>query len=971
MAGVKDQQMKEITERLEQGVKEMFTSEMYTKYLQTMSQFHRYSFNNTLLIAMQKPEATLVAGYQAWQKKFKRQVKRGEKGIQIIAPTPIREKEVVEKVDPVTNELVIGADGRPETEEVENIIPRFRVTTVFDVSQTYGEPLPQLETPELMGNVENYEVFLQALREISPYEIQFEEIEDGAKGRCRHTDREIIIQQDMSESQTMKTAVHEVAHAKLHNQDVMEELGETKDRTTKEVEAESVAYTVCQYFGLDTSDYSFPYIAGWSGDKDMKELRTSMDTIRKTAGEFIDSMTEAMQRLMREQQQQHLQDTDLVLEYALPQEEGYCYFVVRRMEKAGLAVQLASYQELYGESHEKELDVFLQEQGAEVIPWFDSNGLQVEYPVSFYDLAFDLTNGITDAEELPAMSYATMLIDRAEYGKTLFEAEDRNLIVNYAYKFGDKEAVKTLVDDMLAALEASDSRLFREVCGKAQAEIDALDERAVADNDSGRVNEKLYLSGKDDRYAIYQIAGGTKGRDYQFMGMDFINSHNMTVDAADYRFIYGGRLSEQDTLDSLYERFNINHPADYTGHSLSVSDVVVIQRDGETKAYFVDSIGYAELPDFIPRRLHEAEMNRKREDSAITFDTTDVEIEQHEGLWHPVDKIEIADEIFYLMRHNEYGDSVAAVILSADGELVAQELENGFDRGALEAIREYLADKGIAWEPEMQELGAEEKTYPPVYRESLTYAMEHASADEYLDSRKLTIDCKKAVEAAIKEKFDGMHLADDAVDSVLAEYGSERLSFVLACTVQHKMDDGRFSRDTKAWAEGISVPENTDRGRDMTMDYVVESHPAVLDGFIGMAREKFKGLEQAQDRNDSKVSIARFYVVNDAYGVKAEREYQYFRDLDAALTAYAALPNHLDKQLGMESTENVPSRMSLINCRNGIEELNDIKAVSLSGKWENPETEASLSQAKEFMKERDTEIAYQMGSGYFYIHFLQ
>ena len=260
-----------------------------------------------------------------------------------------------------------------------------------------------------------------------------------------------------------------------------------------------------------------------------------------------------------------------------------------------------------------------------------------------------------------------------------------------------------------------------------------------------------------------------------------------------------------------------------------------------------------------------------------------------------------------------------------------------------------------------------EKDYPPVYRESLIYAMEHAAADEYLDSRKRNIGCKRAVEAAIRENFDGRHLNGTVADAVLEEYGEERLSYVLACTVQHKQYDGRFSRDTKEWAAGILVPENVDRGRDMNLDYVVESHPAVLDGFIGIAREKFKEREQAQALDAQKVSIARFYVVNDAYGVKAEREYQYFPVLGAALTAYADLPNHLDKQIGMESTDNPPSRMSLINCRNGIEELNDIKTVSLDGRWVNTQTEAALKRAKEFLKERDTEIAYQMGSRYFSI----
>lgn len=227
------------------------------------------------------------------------------------------------------------------------------------------------------------------------------------------------------------------------------------------------------------------------------------------------------------------------------------------------------------------------------------------------------------------------------------------------------------------------------------SEHDLTVERKKTENAIGRANESLYLSGTDNRYAIYQIAGNAKGREYAFMRMDFVTSHGMTVQGADYAYIYGGLLSENDTLDSLYQTFNINHPENYTGHSLSVSDVVVVQRNGEAKAYYVDSFGFKELPDFVQQRIQEAEMNRKREDSMITLDTTGVEIEQHEGLWHTVDKMEIENEIFYLMRHNEYGDSVAAVILNADGELVAQDLENGFDQGAVEAIREFLKEKGV------------------------------------------------------------------------------------------------------------------------------------------------------------------------------------------------------------------------------------------------------------------------------------
>ena len=232
-----DKKLKEITERLEQGVKEIFTSERYTEYLDTMSKFHNYSFNNTLLITMQKPDATLVAGYQAWHKKFNRHVKRGEKGIQIIAPTPVKEKQEIEKIDPDTQEPIIGEDGQPETEIVEMVIPRFRVATVFDVSQTEGEPIAELDVPELTGSVQFYDIFMEALQDISPVPVRFMKIDGEAKGYYHQTEKYIAIKTGMSNLQSMKTGVHEVAHAILHDNDVMDADGIIKGKTAKEVEA--------------------------------------------------------------------------------------------------------------------------------------------------------------------------------------------------------------------------------------------------------------------------------------------------------------------------------------------------------------------------------------------------------------------------------------------------------------------------------------------------------------------------------------------------------------------------------------------------------------------------------------------------------------------------------------------------------------------------------------------------------------
>ena len=487
MANNIEKQLKEISERLEQGVKEIFTSERYTEYLNTMSKFHNYSFNNTLLITMQKPEATLVAGYQAWQKKFNRHVKRGEKGIQIIAPAPIREKQEIEKIDPVTKEPVIGDDGQPETEIVEMVIPRFRVTTVFDVSQTEGEPIAELEVPELTGSVQFYDTFMEALQNISPVPIRMMNVEGDAKGYYHQTEKYIAIKEDMSNVQTMKTGVHEVSHALLHDREVMDAEGVLKDQTTKEVEAESIAYIVCNHFGLDTSEYSFTYIASWCESRDMKALKASMDTIRKTSAEIIGNIEEQMHELERE------------------------------------------------------------------------NIMQYE----------------------------------------------------------EKEASATRQEKL---------------------EQDSAE----------KIDETLLFHGESGRFAIYQMDTGGE-HTYQFMGFESAKKLGYTIEGKDYRMVYAAPWTPTITLEDIFERFNINRPNDFHGHSLSVSDVIVINRTAETKAYYVDSFGFEELPDFVQQRMEMLENNHTR-------------------------------------------------------------------------------------------------AYPPVYKGTLAQAMEERDVDAYLDSRKLNIDCKKAIE---------------------------------------------------------------------------------------------------------------------------------------------------------------------------------------------------------------------------------
>ena len=446
MAGNREQQMYEITKQLEEGVKALFTSERYTEYLKTMSKFYNYSFNNTVLIALQRPEATLVAGYSAWQKNFHRQVKKGEKGIQIIAPSQRKEKELVEKFDPETNEPILGPDGQPETEVVEHVVSDFRVVRVFDISQTYGEPLPELAIPDLTGQVQNFPLFLQAVKELSPVPIRFGETEGEAKGYYSNKKKEIVVKEDMSESQTIKTLIHEIAHAKLHDREVLEQTGEEKDQRTKEIEAESIAYTVCQYFGLDTSDYSFPYIAGWSDNLKMWELRTFMDAIRRTAGEFIKELEEKMKEL----------ETDRSERDGIRNEKE---------TKIGMdtkAVELEQHEGLWHTVEEVEIEkehFYLMEHneyGASVAPVLVNGDGKV--------VAQDLENGL-DQEAVKAIRE---YLEEKEIAKKQEKVETSNASL---FEEAEREAAKTLLLEEGADLTACrkiDSEMLQEQVERAE-----------------------------------------------------------------------------------------------------------------------------------------------------------------------------------------------------------------------------------------------------------------------------------------------------------------------------------------------------------------------------------------------------------------------------------------------------------------------------------------------------------------------
>ena len=496
---VQGKDMDSIMQSLESGVEELFTSNRYQEFLKTMAKFHNYSFNNTMLIAMQRPDATLVTSYKNWQS-MGRQVMKGEKGITIIAPAPykkMKEKEVLDE----NQRPIMGTDGKPKTEQVEVTVPHFKAVTVFDIAQTSGEPIQTLAPELLTSAVQDFDSFMQAIQKISPVPIRFDEIDGNANGYYHNADKEIVIKKGLSESQTLKTAIHETAHAKLHDKEIMESLGVEKDRLTKEVEAESVAYCVCSSFGLDTSDYSFPYIAGWSSSREMKEMKASMDVIRKTAGEMIDQLTEELEIILEEKQK-----TELHEKYGI---------LVDALEAAG-------YRYDYRESEPGH--IVLAPDGTHEIAGY---------------LQFESWGDIKD-----------WLEDTIAEGTDISERVDRAL---YPFKFD-----YTLEEEM-----------FR---------------------------------GNGDRYAIYHVDEGTPGKQHLFMNMAMVIEDGITIDAANYKCVYSGRLHENEKLDDLYAMFNDNPPADYKAHSMSVSDVIITNRGGDMQAYYVDRFGFAELPDFAAQR---------------------------------------------------------------------------------------------------------------------------------------------------------------------------------------------------------------------------------------------------------------------------------------------------------------------------------------------------------------------------------
>ena len=541
------EKLKEITDRLEQGIAELFDSERYREYLKVMSKFHNYSFNNTLLIAMQKPDASLVAGFSAWKNNFGRNVMKGQKGIKIIAPSPFKIRQEVEKIDPHTQKPIIGKDGKPVTEEKEVKIPAYKVVSVFDVSQTEGKELPDIAVDELTGDVDRYKDFFAALEKTSPVPIAFENIGGGSHGYYHLEDKRIAINEGMSELQTLKTAIHEIAHAKLHDIDLNAPKDEQQphiDRRTREVEAESVAYTVCQHYGLDTSDYSFGYVAGWSSGRELSELKSSLETIRSAAAEIINSIDENLAELQKAQDKEQTagqEQTTREGQEAAPQPEAPAKADTAGKEQPEAAAP--------GKSGAQE------KAGAAPKEAFT--------PETIYRVR---RNPYSDSRENSHLlqAYVTQENGRAKMGDVLYT--------------GTPEKCRELMGQLKGG-ELTEGDV-KQLYAKAQ--------------------ETAQTAGQDkDTFSIYQIKGGDETRDFRFEPYDRLQAAGNVVDRANYELVYTAPLAPETSLEDIYTRFNIDHPKDFKGHSLSVSDVVVLHQNGQDAAHFVDSVGFRQVPEFL------------------------------------------------------------------------------------------------------------------------------------------------------------------------------------------------------------------------------------------------------------------------------------------------------------------------------------------------------------------------------------
>lgn len=659
------ERLQQITAGIEQGIKELFESEKYIRYLSVMSRFHRYSVNNTMLIYMQKPDATLVAGYNKWKNQFERHVKKGEHGITIIAPTPFKKKIEEQKLDPDTKAPMLDQDGKVIMEEREVEIPMFRPVKVFDVSQTDGKPLPELAS-SLSGNVQNYEAFMETLRRSAPVPLSVEPMAANMDGYFSPDQQRIAIRAGMSEVQTVSAAVHEIAHSKLHNYAKVQkeaarasdkEPPKKKDRNTEEVEAESISYAVCQYFGIQTGENSFGYIATWSQDKTLPELRASLETINKAAGELIADIDRHYKEICKErgidltaqpEQAMPQQATEEIPATPEPSAE-YREALLVLDDTTYLHVQPCDTgwdYTLYDAATRKQLDggqldapeLPLSTAALKICEMHGMGGQSIRYaPLSMIETLQEAAVQQMQAAAQAAVPEVTQLPDVLEQTLDEYPMPDPTLTQDDLEKCGYLDSdLLPLSKERAYELMAQDLTVYMVQQGENPAmafdtaDLDAhdgifavtreewedspsFDAQVKERMDHQQEREQAFLNHKGDCYAIYQVKHTDELRDIRYEGLEWIKSIGRTVQRDNYDLVYTAPLTPGDlkgsVLDNLEYRFNNEHPADYRHPSMSVSDIVAIKQDGKVSCHYCDSFGFQQIPGFLPDNpLKSAEM---------------------------------------------------------------------------------------------------------------------------------------------------------------------------------------------------------------------------------------------------------------------------------------------------------------------------------------------------------------------------
>ena len=858
-----------------------------------------------------------------------------------------------------------------------------------------------------------------------------------------------------------------------------------------------------------TSDYSFPYVASWASGKEIKELKDSMDTIRLTAADFLEKLETAVaersaermtamqyaEKLIADKEQEKTifddEQRNLIVNFAFKLDDRAA---TEELVK-GLAAALAEddkeeVNRLMYDAQEKIENLpdgmiglsemhdygYLKD---DVLPLTKEAALEWHRAgEKIYPLFSDGTAGEFASKEQIAQHDGIFGIRTDVWKSILLEQQESYLEDDFTYPqfpFSPitREQALQLYDEGKQIYLVRTSLRPTIVTERAEIERGSdVFQIATADLELEKSREDSLLQGSEKQFGIYQITERDPEHDYRFMGLDYVEKKGMTVARADYDLIYAAPLTDKDTLDGIFERFNIQRPADFTGHSLSVSDVVVLNDGSTVKAYYVDSIGFAELPDFFKERnmnlqkenllneeLQEIEIfdkpglfsngrlrdedvpeglyrydlrgsdydpgqpitvektvvvnhaasvlmaeeldlgaegrlelgeeglnftgaeltvrefmeeQQQKRSGLIHGDSDHIAVEGHLGTWYAVDETEVGGEKFFLLEHEEHGDMAACVAVNEWGKLVAENLWNGFDEDFQEAVQKYFSEK---WNmPKKEDVVSEiiEKAVPvpdnsaqdysdvPVYYEPFSYAKENDEVDLYRTSYRLNGECKQAIHEAIADNYDGMHLGDGAVNQVVKQYGMERVGYILANTLHHKSYDGRFSPGNKEWAEQVSTPEHNADRMTFRTDWVVDSHPAILDGFVTMFREELDAQKEQEQP-----FVKQFYVVENlqAAPLRIER----FGNLDDAMSQYQALPNHYMKALGVEKNPDpLPGSLDILQCRNGIDTIvEDYKTVP---GWDNPYIQNHVVQPLQgALAVQDVELAYELPDAYFHI----